>query len=58
MEKFRIKKPAESINKTIRMPIDLIEQIEKLAAAADVSFNQAIIQCCVFALKNQEGVRV
>ncbi len=48
---FVIRKP-ESSNKTIRMPNELIEKLEKLAAANDISFNQLVVQCCEYALKN------
>ncbi len=48
---FEIKKPSSS-NKTIRMPDDLIEKLEKLAAQNDISFNQLVIQCCVYSLEH------
>ena len=48
---FEIKKPSSS-NKTIRMPDTLIEQLEKLAAKNDISFNQLVVQCCEYALKD------
>ncbi len=48
---FEIKKPTAS-NKTIRMPDNLIEKLERLAAQNDISFNQLIIQCCEYALEN------
>ena len=48
---FEIKKP-QSSNKTIRIPNDLIEQLEKLAGKNDISFNQLVIQCCQYALDN------
>lgn len=48
---FVVKKP-ESSNKTIRMPNDLIEKLERLAARKDISFNQLIIQCCEYALND------
>lgn len=48
---FEIKKPSAS-NKTIRMPDELIERLEKLAAQNDISFNQLVIQCCEYALKD------
>jgi len=50
---FEIKKPSSS-NKTIRMPDTLIEQLEKLAGEHDISFNQLVVQCCEYALKNME----
>lgn len=48
---FKIKKP-QSSNKTIRMPDELIEKLQKLANSNDVSFNQLVVQCCEFALEN------
>lgn len=48
---FTVKKP-ESSNKTIRMPNELISQLEKIAAEKDISFNQLVIQCCNYALDN------
>ena len=51
---FEIKKPTSS-NKTIRMPDTLIENLEKLAAKYDISFNQLVIQCCEYALNNMKN---
>lgn len=48
---FEIKK-VQSFNKTIRMPEDLIAELEKLASKNDISFNQLVVQCCEYALKN------
>lgn len=48
---FEVKK-YESTNKTIRMPISLITKLESIAQEKDVSFNQLVIQCCEYALKN------
>lgn len=48
---FEIKKPTSS-NKTIRMPDNLIEKLERLAAKHDISFNQLVVQCCEYALDN------
>lgn len=42
----------ESSNKTIRMPNELIEYLEKLASKKGVSFNQVVIQCCEYALRD------
>lgn len=46
---FEIKKTTSS-NKTVRMPDDLIRQLETLAYENDVSFNQLVVQCCEYAL--------
>lgn len=48
---FKIKKPLSS-NKTIRMPDALIDKLQLLADANDISFNQLVVQCCEFALEN------
>jgi len=44
----------ESENKTIRFPIDLIEQIEQAITGKDVSFSNFVIQACRYALDNMD----
>ena len=51
---FEIKKPQNS-NKTIRMPDDLIQRLQKLADENDISFNQLVIQCCEYALEHRSS---
>lgn len=48
---FEIKK-TQSSNKTIRMPDELIEKMQKIADKNNVSFNQLVVQCCEYALEN------
>lgn len=48
---FKIRK-YQCSNKTIRMPDDLIDKLQKLANTNDISFNQVVVQCCEFALEN------
>lgn len=48
---FQIKK-AQRSNKTIRMPDDLINRLQKLADQNDISFNQLVVQCCEYAIDN------
>ena len=55
VDKFVVKKN-QSSNKTIRMPDELIEQLQNLADKNDISFNQIVIQCCKYALKNVSGI--
>ncbi len=50
---FKIEKP-EYINKTFRMPKELVEEMETVAQAKDVSLNQLVIQCCKYAMENLE----
>jgi len=47
-----IVKKQEIINKTIRMPDDLIEQLEEIASLENISFNQLVVQCCEYAIKD------
>ena len=45
----------ETENKTIRFPIDLIQEIEKAIKGKSVSFSSFVIQACRYALNNIEG---
>lgn len=47
--KFIIEKN-ESVNKTIRLPVKLIKQMEDKAYDYGISFNQLVLQCCKFAM--------
>lgn len=51
---FTVKKPQNS-NKTIRMPDALIERLQRVADANDISFNQLVVQCCEYALDHQKN---
>ena len=44
----------ETENKTIRFPVSLIEQIDQVIQANNVSFSGFVIQACEYALKNME----
>ena len=46
---FQVKKP-EYVNKTFRMPRELVQELEALAQQKDVSLNQLVTQCCRYAL--------
>lgn len=48
---FKVKKP-DNINKTFRMPLELVRKLEILAQEKDVSLNNLVIQCCEYALEN------
>lgn len=48
---FTLKKE-ETISKTLRMPTDLLEQLEKLSDEKGISLSKVIIQCCRYALEN------
>ncbi|MBQ7325201.1 MAG: toxin-antitoxin system HicB family antitoxin [Clostridia bacterium] len=48
---FKVKKP-DNINKTFRMPLELVKKLEILAQEKQVSLNNLVIQCCEYALEN------
>ena len=48
---FKVEKP-EYINKTFRMPLELVRELEIVAQQKNVSLNNLIIQCCKYALEN------
>ncbi len=53
---FQIKpNKKESENKTIRFPIDIIEEINEAISGKDVSFSNFVIQACRYALDNLES---
>ena len=44
----------ETENKTIRFPLPLIEEIEKVIQNEDVTFSSFVIQACEYALKDMK----
>lgn len=54
MAEFNIKKRVESFNKTIRLPEDIIEKVEKIADENDISFNRVILEMIKFSLDNMK----
>lgn len=51
---FKVKK-IEMINKTFRLPIDLVTNLQVIAQQKNVSVNNLVIQCCEYALKNLDS---
>ena len=48
---FKIEKP-EIINKTFRIPADLVNELKTVAKSKGVSMNNLVVQCCEYALKH------
>ena len=48
---FDVKKP-EMVNKTFRLPVELVRRLELVAQQKGVSMNNLVRQCCEFALDN------
>lgn len=56
---FQIKPDRKgSENKTIRFPIQLIEQINTAITGQDVSFSSFVIQACEYALANMDSSEI
>lgn len=53
---FKVNKDLKSANipRTIRFTESLFEQLNEVASKNDVSFNLLVLQCCKYALENQE----
>ena len=49
---LEIEKGYESVNKTFRIPINIVEQLERLAGENNTSVNQVVIQCLQYSLNN------
>ena len=47
---FVVKKNSEMMNKTFRLPVDLLERLTEVAKAQEVSVNNLVQQCCEYAL--------
>lgn len=48
---FTIKK-IEMVNKTFRLPIELVERLQTVAQQQGISLNNLVIQSCNYALEN------
>ncbi len=48
---FRLER-REFVNKTFRLPLTLVEELQELAQYKNMSMNQLIISCCEYALNN------
>ncbi len=53
---FKVEKP-EMINKTFRLPLKLVNEMQELAQNEGVSLNNLVIQCCEYALNNLENFK-
>lgn len=52
---FVVKKNSEMMNKTFRLPVDLLERLTEVAKAQEVSVNNLVQQCCEYALGDMAG---
>lgn len=52
MAKFRIPKPPESTNKSIRFPNDVIQSVEEAIRGTDCTFSAFVVEAVHVALEN------
>lgn len=51
---FKIQKGYDTVSKTFRLPIELVEKLDSLAYKYNLSLNQLVVQCLNYALENLE----
>lgn len=51
---FKIQKGYDTVSKTFRLPIELVEKMDSLAYKYNLSLNQLVVQCLNYALENLE----
>lgn len=49
---LEFEKGFESVNKTFRIPVPVVEKLEMLAGKYNTSVNKIVIQCLEYALEN------
>lgn len=53
---FKLKKDYSDYEyKSLRLPTNLIKEIQELANANNMSFNKVVIQCVEYALENMDN---
>ncbi len=50
---FSLKKE-ETVSKTFRIPKELLDKLENLSQAKNISLSKIVIQCCEYALNNMK----
>ena len=49
---LELEKSYPSVNKTFRIPMNIVEQLEYLAGVNNTSVNKVVVQCLQYALDN------
>lgn len=47
---LEIEKSYPSVNKTFRIPINIVEELERIAGECNTSVNKVVVQCLEYAL--------
>ena len=56
MKKLRIPENHSGISKTLRLPEDIVDEIQKISDKKNLSFNKVVIEFLKFGLENFEDV--
>ena len=51
---FKIQKGYDTVTKSFRLPVELVEALDALAYKYNLSLNQLVVQCLNYALDNLE----
>lgn len=51
---LKIPKGYDSVSKTFRLPVELVQEMEKLASTNKISLNKLVVQCLKYAMENIE----
>lgn len=49
---FKIQKGYDTISKTFRLPVEIVDKLDNLAFKNNLSLNQLVIQCLKYAIEN------
>ena len=49
---FKIQKGYDTVTKTFRLPVEMVDKLDSLAYKYNLSLNQLIVQCLGYALDN------
>lgn len=49
-----IEKGHDSVSKTFRLPVELVEEMERIADNNKISLNNLVVQCLEYAVKHIE----
>lgn len=58
IEMWKIQKGYDSVSKSFRLPVELVDKLEKLAFENNLSLNQLVIQCLNYSVDNLESEEV
>ena len=51
---LKIPKGYDTVSKTFRLPVDLVEKTENIASENKISLNKLVVQCLLYAVDNIE----